>query len=90
MDPEIPELGSGLEPADCLIWGTSHGISVKKTGMATFENPAIPALFHRHLYYCQNNPSLFRRPGVGRAHGKGNNKMPVCHIKKQKKCIGFV
>lgn len=28
VDTEIPELGSGAEPADCPVWGTANRISV--------------------------------------------------------------
>lgn len=38
-----------------------------KSGMASSKQ-TIPPLFHRHLYYCQKTPILFRRSGVGRAH----------------------
>ena len=29
MDAEISELGSGIKPADCLIWRAAQKISVK-------------------------------------------------------------
>ena len=29
MDAEISELGSGIKPADCLIWRANYQISVK-------------------------------------------------------------
>lgn len=29
MDPEIPELGPGAEPADCPLWGKTYPIPLK-------------------------------------------------------------
>ena len=73
MDAEALQLGPGSEPSDCPVWGASHGITIKKTGMAASETSAIPALFHRHLYDCQKIPVLFQRPDASSAHGNGNN-----------------
>ena len=43
-------------------------------------------LFRRHLYYCQNFPDLFQRPGVGSAHEKKQSiQCLICHAKKSKK-----
>ena len=48
----------------------------------------IPAsfLFRRHLYYCQNFPTLFQRSGVGSAHEKKQSiQCLICHAKKSKR-----
>lgn len=71
MDAEIPELGPGAEPADCPVWGTSHGISVnKKTGMATSPNPCHPSLIPSALIVLPENPSLIPEAGCGQGPRK--------------------
>ena len=85
MGAEIPQLGSGAEPADCPVWRTAYRIPVKRPGWQHIKPPAIPALFHRHLYYCQETPALFQRPGVGSAHGNGNNIECLFAIQKNQK-----
>lgn len=70
LDAEIPELGAGAKPAGCPVRRAAYGSFIKRSGWQQPKKPAIPALFHRHLYDCQNIPSLFLRPGVGRAHRK--------------------
>ena len=88
MDAEVPKLGPGIEPADRPVWGTAYGIPVKRRGWQHMKTPAIPALFHWHLYYCQKIPTLFRRSGVGRAQGNGNKIQCLFAIQKnRKKCI---
>ena len=45
MDPEIPELGPGAEPADRPVRGAAHQVSVKGKGwnVTFYKNvPAIP------------------------------------------------
>lgn len=44
MDAEIPELGSGAEPADSPIWRASYKLSVTKNGMAVSNNRYHPSL----------------------------------------------
>lgn len=85
MDPEIPELGPGPEPADPAVRGTDHAVFIeKRRGRSSCTvNPAAPTLFRRHLQYCQKIPTLFQRPGVGRAHEKRHIcKCLISHAKK--------
>ena len=66
----VPWLGSGDWPAHPAVRGTPNAVSVKeKAGTAQIskdENRSelIPSAF----IVLPENPSLFQRPGVGRAH----------------------
>ena len=63
MDTEISKLKPGAEPADCPVWGTPHGISVKKTGAAASENPCHPNLIPSAFILLQENPSPIPEAG---------------------------
>ncbi|MGN9104723.1 hypothetical protein ACTM9V_16085, partial [Oliverpabstia intestinalis] len=52
-------------PTICREKKSRNGFAPKLTIPASF-------LFRRHLYYCQNFPTLFQRSGVGSAHEKSN------------------
>lgn len=55
MDAALPELGPGIIPADCSLWGKAYLVPVKGKSRDTIAYPkAVPV--------------LFRRPGVGGAH----------------------
>ncbi len=45
MDPEVPKLGSGAQPADRLVRGSADGISIRKenAGTAAMTCTAVPA-----------------------------------------------
>ena len=65
MDTEIPELGSGPEPVNRPVWGTSHGIPVKKTGMAAYQTACHPSLIPSAFILLPENPSLIPEAGCG-------------------------
>ena len=65
MDTEIPQLGPGLEPADCPVWGIACPIPVKKTGMAASENVCHPNLIPSALIVLPKYPSLISEVGCG-------------------------
>ena len=83
MDAEVPQLGPGIEPADRPVRREDHQLPVGiKSGNGSILKLTVPTLFHRHLYYCQKIPALFRRPGVGSAHKKAIDTMPYFDAKK--------
>ena len=70
MDAAVPGLGPGSWPTHLALWGTPDTVSVKeKAGTAQISkdksrSELIPSAF----IVLPENPSLFQRPGVGRAH----------------------
>lgn len=65
-------------PTICREKKSRNGFAPKLTIPASF-------LFRRHLYYCQNFPTLFQRSGVGSAHEKKQSiQCLICHAKKSK------
>src|SRR5699024_9684109 len=72
MDPEIPQLGPGFEPADPAVRGTDHAVFIeKRTGRSSCTIiPAAPTLSCRHSQYCQKISILFRRTGCGQSPRK--------------------
>ena len=72
MDPEIPQLGPGFEPADPAVRGTDHAVFIeKRTGRSSCTIiPAAPTLSCRHLQYCQKISTLFQRQGCGQSPRK--------------------
>lgn len=69
MDPEVPELGSGAEPADCPVWGTSVKVFIKeKLEGHPLNCAATPAsLIPSAFILLPENPSLIPEAGCGQS-----------------------
>lgn len=72
MDPEIPQLGPGFEPADPAVRGTDHAVFIeKRTGRSSCTIiPAAPTLSVGIYSIARKFPPYSRGRDVGRAHEK--------------------
>ena len=90
MDPEIPQLGPGTEPANRPVRGPNRQLSVKKEGTAdTRHLPSRPYSFGICMIARKSQP--YSRGRVWAEPTKSAMiQMPVCREKLSKKCINHV
>ena len=89
MDAEISELGSGIESADCPLWGTAYQLSVGKDKQEWICSKAdhsrflsIPSAF----VLLPGFPDSIPEVGCGqRPRKKQSIQCLICHAKKSKK-----
>ena len=74
MDPEIPWMGSGAEPVDCIIWGKADRVFIrkKKPGRLTL-NEGRPSLIPSAFKGLPENPSLIPEAGCGQSPQKSSS-----------------
>ena len=90
MDAEIPKLGSGIESADCPLWGTAYQLSVGKEKQEWSCSKAnhsrslsIPSAFVLLPEFTHSIPEV----GCGQRPQKAINTMPYLSCKKIKKDV---
>ena len=69
MDPAIPQLGPGPQPADSPLWGPADTISVnwKAWGRALWKGATVPSLIPSASIALPGNPNLIPEAGCGQS-----------------------
>lgn len=82
MDTEIPELGSGAEPADRPVWGAAHLLPVKrKGGNGSTQKQSIPGPIPSASVLLPQTPNPIPEAECGQSPQKSNMQMPVCNTR---------